>query len=246
MNKISAILVDDEINARENLRILLNNFCSNVKILGEATNVDEAVFAIKKYQPQIVFLDIEMPQKNGFQLLEEFDEIKFHVIFVTAYDSYAIKAFQVSAIDYLLKPIDISLLEKAIKKAEKYIENNSQGSRINLLQENKKEITKIAIPYKSDYAIVNVNDILFIEADRMYSVIYTVKGKEFVVAKKLNYYEALFSEKVVFIRVHRSWIVNINEIDTYSKKEKKIVLKTKFKVPVSKSYKENFEKLFYM
>jgi two-component system LytT family response regulator len=122
MNKISAILVDDEINARENLRILLNNFCSNINVLGEARNVDEAVLAIRKYQPQIVFLDIEMPQKNGFQLLEEFDEINFHVIFVTAYDGYAIKAFQVTAVDYLLKPIDVSLLEKAIKKAEKYIE----------------------------------------------------------------------------------------------------------------------------
>lgn len=115
-----------------------------------------------------------------------------------------------------------------------------------MLQENKKEITKIAIPYKSDYAIVNINDILCIEADRMYSVIYTVKGKEFVVAKKLNYYETLFSEKTVFIRIHRSWIVNINQIDTYSKKVKEVVLKTKFKVPVSKSYKENFEKIFYI
>ncbi|PKH50981.1 DNA-binding response regulator [Tenacibaculum sp. Bg11-29] len=246
MNKISAILVDDEINARENLRILLNNFCSNIDVLGEATNVDEAVLAIRKHQPQIVFLDIEMPQKNGFQLLEEFDEINFHVIFVTAYDSYAIKAFQVTAVDYLLKPIDVSLLEKAIKKAEKYIEKNTQDSRINLLKENKKEITKIAIPYKSDYAIVNIKDILCIEADRMYSVIYTVKGKEFVVAKKLNYYETLFSEKRVFIRIHRSWIVNVNQIDTYSKKEKEVVLSTKFKVPVSKSYKENFEQIFYI
>lgn len=244
MNKLSAILVDDEINARENLRYLLNDFCKNIDILDEASNVDEAVKSIKKHQPQIVFLDIEMPQKNGFQLLEEFDEINFHVIFVTAYDSYAIKAFQVTAIDYLLKPIDISLLEKAIKKVEKHIENNTQGSRINLLQENKKKITKIAIPYKSDYAIVNINNILCVEADRMYSIIYTVKGKEFVVAKKLNYYESLFSSEEMFIRVHRSWIVNTNHINTYSKKEKEIKLDSELKIPVSKSYKESFETLF--
>jgi two-component system LytT family response regulator len=245
MNKLSAILVDDEINARENLRFLLKDFCENINVLAEAANVDEAVIQIKKYKPQIVFLDIEMPQKNGFQLLKEFDEINFHVIFVTAYDSYAIKAFQVTAIDYLLKPIDVSLLEKAIKKAEKQIGNNSQGARINLLQENKKEITKIAIPYKSDYAIVNVNDILCIEADRMYSIIYTVKGKEFVVAKKLNYYETLFSSKEMFVRVHRSWIVNTNHIDTYSKKEKIVMLSSELKVPISKSYKESFETLLY-
>ena len=245
MNKISAILVDDEINARENLRILLNDFCDNINIIGEATNVDEAVTIIKKHQPQIVFLDIEMPQKNGFRLLEEFDEINFHVIFVTAYDSYAIKAFQITAIDYLLKPIDISLLEKAVKKAEKQIENNTQVKRINLLQGNINKITKIAIPYKNDYAIVNICDIYSIEADRMYSILHMKNDKKYMVAKKLSYYENLLCDNTEFIRLHRSWIINVDKIETYSKKEKVVVLKTQFKVPVSKSYKEKFETLFY-
>ena len=245
MNKISAILVDDEINARENLRFLLNDFCDNVNILAEAANVDEAVKAIKKHQPQIVFLDIEMPQKNGFQLLNEFDEINFHIIFITAYDSYAIKAFQVTAIDYLLKPIDISLLEKAIKKAEKSIENNTQSARIDLLQENRKKITKIAIPYKTDYAIVNINDVYSIEADRMYSIIHMKNNKKYMVAKKLSYYENLLCDHTEFIRLHRSWIINIEKIETYSKKEKEVILDSQFKVPVSKSYKEVFEALFY-
>ncbi len=245
MNKLSAIIVDDEINARENLRYLLNDFCKNINILGEATNVDEAVKVITKHQPQIVFLDIEMPQKNGFQLLNEFEEINFHIIFVTAYDSYAIKAFQVTAIDYLLKPIDVSLLEKAIKKAEKHIENKTQSKRINLLQKNNKKITKIAIPYKNDYAIVNIGDIFCIEADRMYSVLHMKSNKKYMVAKKLSYYEKLLCDNTEFIRLHRSWIINVEKIETYSKKEKEVILETQFKVPVSKSYKENFETLFY-
>lgn len=245
MNKINAILVDDEVNARENLRFLLNDFCHDINILAETNNVDEAVKAIKKHTPQIVFLDIEMPQKNGFQLLEEFDEINFHIIFVTAYDSYAIKAFQVAAIDYLLKPIDVSLLEVAVGKIKKQIESNTQPKRVNLLQENNKSITKIAIPYKTDYAIVNIKDICSIEADRMYSILHMKNNKKYMVAKKLSYYEGLLCDNIAFTRLHRSWIINIHRIETYSKKEKEVTLDTQFKVPVSKGYKESFETLFY-
>ena len=100
MNKIQAVIVDDELNARENLRYLLNAFCKEVEIVSEVANVDEATVAINKHKPQLVFLDIEMPRKNGFQLLDEFSEIDFQIIFITAYDMYAIKAFEVAAIDY--------------------------------------------------------------------------------------------------------------------------------------------------
>lgn len=245
MNKISSIIVDDEVNARENLRFLLSEFCNDVDVLAEAKNVDEAIEAIKKYKPQIVFLDVEMPQKNGFQLLKEFDEINFHIIFVTAYDNYAVKAFQVAAIDYLLKPIDVSYLESAIKKAKEQIANKTASLRVNLLEDNRKIITKIAIPYKKDYAIVSTKDIVSIEVDRMYSILHIEKDKKYMVAKKLSYYESLLCDNTQFIRVHRSWIINVNKIATYSKKEKEITLKSEFKVPVSKSYKENFEILFY-
>ncbi|MBU3012790.1 LytTR family DNA-binding domain-containing protein [Polaribacter vadi] len=241
MTKINAIIVDDEINARENLRYLLNDFCSNVKILAEASNVKDAVLLIKKNKPDIVFLDIQMPQKNGFQLLEEFSEINFQIIFVTAYDNYAIKAFQVAAIDYLLKPIDVDLLKEAILKVENNIKNKISVNRYKLLKENNK---KLAIPHKNDYVIVQIDNILCIEADRMYSKIYLLDDKTFLVSKKLSYYENLFLDDEKFIRAHRSWIININTIKTYSKKDKEVILKNGYKVPISKGHKDDFEKIF--
>lgn len=244
MNKLEAIIVDDEINARENLRYLLKEFCKNVVIKDEASNVNDAVELIKKHQPDVVFLDIEMPQKNGFQLLDAFEEITFQIIFITAYDSYAIKAFQVAAIDYLLKPVDVSLLKNAVKKVGVFVETKNENDRVQLLKQNKKEVKKIAVPYKNDYVILNVNDILCIEADRMYSIIHTIDNKKYVAAKKLNYYETLFENEDFFIRIHRSWGINTNHIKAYSKKERKVELNTQKIIPVSKGYKEHFEELF--
>ncbi|APZ44883.1 DNA-binding response regulator [Polaribacter reichenbachii] len=241
MTNIKAILVDDEINARENLRFLLNDFCTNINILAEASNVNDAVLLIKAHKPDVVFLDIQMPQKNGFQLLEEFDEINFQVIFVTAYDNYAIRAFQVAALDYLLKPIDVDLLKEAIGKVEKNINNYNSIHRYKLLEEKNK---KLAIPYKNDYVIVKVNNILCIEADRMYSKIHMLDDKTFLVTKKLSYYENLFLDDNSFVRSHRSWIININKIKTYSKKDREAILINNVKIPISRGYKEDFEDSF--
>lgn len=244
MSSLNAILVDDELNARENLRYLLDEFCKQVTIVGEASNVDDAVKIIEKENPQLVFLDIEMPQKNGFQLFNELKEINFQVIFITAYDNYAIKAFQVAAIDYLLKPVDINLLQKAVEKVEIQLSQEQSNDRIKLLQENKKKFKKIAIPYKNDYAILNINDITCIQADRVYSILSTSDQKQFVASKKLNYYEELFKEEGFFVRVHRSWVVNTDYIEVYSKREKQIQLKTGELIPVSKGYKQSFEEIF--
>ncbi|CAM1344576.1 LytR/AlgR family response regulator transcription factor [Tenacibaculum amylolyticum] len=244
MSNLKAILVDDEVNARENLRYLLGDFCKQVTIVGEASNVDDAVVIIEKEAPQLVFLDIEMPQKNGFQLFNEIKEVSFQVIFITAYDNYAIKAFQVAAVDYLLKPVDISLLQKAVEKVELQLEQKKSDDRIKVLQENRKKFKKIAIPYKNDYAILNINDIVCIQADRVYSVISTVDKKQFVASKKLSYYEGLFKEEGFFVRIHRSWVINTNYIEVYSKREKQIQLKTGKLIPVSKGYKQSFETIF--
>lgn len=244
MNTLNAIIVDDEINARENLVYLLSKFCPNVTVVSQAQNVDEAVVEIKKHQPQLVFLDIEMPQKNGFQLLNEFSTIDFQIIFVTAYDKYAVKAFEVAALDYLLKPIAIEKLVKAVKKATVLIDKSERNLRLALLNENKNKIKKIAIPYKSDYVMLNLVDILYIEADRMYSIIHVKENKKYIASKKLSYYENLLSFEEEFIRVHRSWIVNTSTINLYSKKDKNIQLKNQFKIPISKSYKEEFETIF--
>ncbi len=243
MNTVEAIIIDDEQNARENLRYLLQTFCPNVIIVNESSNVDQTYEEIQKYKPKLIFLDIEMPRKNGFQLLEMFSNIAFHVVFITAYDSYAIKAFEVSAIDYLLKPIDISRLEAAVRKASTTILGSTEN--IDVLKSNTKEIKKLAIPYKSDYVIIDINNLVCIEADRMYSVLHTKDNNQYLVAKKLSYYEGLLCQDKNFIRVHRSWIVNTNLIKNYSKKCKELTLETEVKIPVSRGYKDNFESLLY-
>lgn len=244
MESLKAVLVDDELNARENLRYLLNDFCKQVDIVGEASNVDDAVNVIQKNQPDLVFLDIEMPEKNGFQLFNEFKEVNFQVVFITAYDHYAIKAFQVAAIDYLLKPIDIELLQKAVKKVEESLNFKKSNDRIQLLKENKKKLQKIAIPYKNDYVILNINAIICIQADRVYSIIQTIEGKQYVASKKLSYYENLFQDEGTMVRVHRSWMVNTEHIELYSKREKQIELTTGELIPVSRGYKDSFETIF--
>lgn len=244
MNTIKTILVDDEINARENLRYLTATFCEKIEIVYEASNVDDAIAAIEKHKPQLVFLDIEMPKKNGFQLINHFKKINFYIIFVTAYDRYAIRAFKYSALDYLLKPIYIKELKDAVKKVSINLEKDDFKKRIEALSINQKKLQKIAIPYKSDYIIIDVKEIACIEADRMYTHIKLMNGKTYTASKKLSYYENLLSNLENFIRIHRSWIVNTNHIYLYSKKEKYITLDNNLQIPVSKSYKNTFESIF--
>lgn len=244
MNNIKAIIVDDELNARENLSFLVNSFCDKVTIIAQASNVDDAIILIKEKKPNLVFLDIEMPNKSGFDLINSFDIIDFCVVFVTAYDTYAIKAFDVSAVDYLLKPIDVDRLKEAIDKVAISLEQKNFNKRIEVLKNNTKSTTlrHISIPYKSDYAIVLIENIMVIEANRMYSKFHLVdKTRQYLYAKKLSFFEKLFENTANFMRVHRSWIINTNTITSYSKKEANVLLQNGMIVPISKSYKNSFE-----
>lgn len=241
-NKIKAILIDDELSARENLSYLLENFCPEITLLDSCSSVDEGVLSIKANKPDVVFLDIEMPQKNGFQLIKYFENIDFQIVFITAYDQYAIKAFEVSALDYLLKPIDIDRLVELVPKLNNQLLFSNFQERVDVLSENKKELTRISIPYKSDYAILNISNIVCVEADRMYANIYTSNDKKYMVSKSLSYYEDLLMGGGKFKRVHRSWLVNLESIESYSKTSKKLLLNSGAYVPVSKKYKEEIER----
>lgn len=246
-NNLKAIIIDDEQSARDNLNYLIKKYCSKITVINEANQVDIAVEQIKNQQPDVVFLDIEMPKKNGFELFKHFDEVNFHVVFVTAYNHYAVKAFEVSAVDYLLKPIDIERLKEAEQKALKQTKLNQN---FEILKENiqQPEIKNIAIPYKSDFAIIKVRDIMYIQASRAYSNILVFNTnnqteKTYTYAKKLVYFEENLP-KGFFVRVHRSWVINLNYIKFYSKKESKITLENDQKVPLSNTYKQVFERLF--
>ena len=244
---LKAIIVDDEQSARDNLQYLIDKYCHSITVVDEADKVLMAVDKIKQKLPDIVFLDIEMPQKNGFELFKHFDAITFHVVFVTAYNHYAVKAFEVSAVDYLLKPIDVDRLKDAEQKVLKQTQLNQN---FEIFKENitSSELKHIAIPYKADSVVVKIEDIPCIQANRVYSIISVFNTKKqienkYTYAKKLVFFEEHLPQNS-FIRVHRSWIVNLNFIQSYSKNRSTIVLKSKQQIPVSKSYKTAFEKLF--
>lgn len=237
---IKAIIVDDELSARDNLKYLINNFCKGIKVVDSCCSVDEAVLSIKELKPDVVFLDVEMPQKNGFQLIKELDVVHFQIVFITAYDQYAVKAFEVSALDYLLKPVDIDRLVEVSGKLENKLDLKNFQERLDTLSLNKKKLSKISIPYKSDYVIINVDDILYIEADRMYSHIYTIDGKKYTASKKLSHYQELFFETKHIKRIHRSWLANLTFAKSYSKSNKSVFIQEQ-EIPVGKTYKEEIE-----
>lgn len=217
---IRAIIIDDEEGARESLANILKDYFDNVEVVGKAASADNGVKLINEYHPDLVFLDIEMPKGNAFDLLEHFENIDFDIIFVTAYDQYAIKAIKFSALDYLLKPIDIDELGAAIQKFDDKTHKRTTNQRLqtllqNLNAENKK---KVAIPDSEGLVFVNLDDIVRCESDGNYTHIILNNGKNILASRTLGEYEEMFSEEN-FSRVHRSHLINLNHIDKYIKGE---------------------------
>ncbi|MFY0675382.1 MAG: response regulator transcription factor [Bacteroidia bacterium] len=214
-----AIIIDDEGKARRILEALIDQNCEDVDVVGVADDVPSGVKAINKEYPDVVFLDIEMPGYSGFQLLDFFDEIDFDIIFTTAYSEHALKAFEVSAIDYLLKPIQIDQLVKAVNKvrAKKAAQINE---KIDTLKENLKgnKIAKIALPVADGLLFVKPEEILYLKAESSYTNIYLIENKTILVSKTLKEFEKLIDHPH-FMRIHRSYFVNLNHIKQYYKSE---------------------------
>lgn len=241
--KIQAIIIDDEPRAINTLTSLLNLYAADVHVIASCQNVPEGVLAINKHRPQLVFLDIEMPEYNGFELLGFFRDIDFEIIFVTAYNEYALRAFEVSAIDYLLKPVDIDKLKTAVEKARKKIDRNDMQQRMELLKETfrSRQFSKIALPMAEGLLFVETADIVYLEADGAYTEVWLKNGSKIVVSKKLKFFEDVLAENPGFFRSHRSFIVNINYIRKYSKTESIISLDNGKTVTVSRDRKADFE-----
>jgi two-component system LytT family response regulator len=226
-NKITAILVDDESNSRVVLRSLLERFSTEIELLGEAANVEDAYKLIIAKKPQLVFLDIQMPRANGFALLQKFEEVPFEVIFVTSYDKYAINAIKFSALDYLLKPVEVVDLKEAIKKAVNSIahKNNNRTLVINLLRnlESKPQQHKIAVHVAESVKLLDENRIAYIEADGSYCQITLSTNERYTTAKYLKDFEDYFGEESSFVRIHKSCLINTKYIKAYSKGEPCII-----------------------
>lgn len=244
MSALKAILVDDEEAARDVLENLLKRFCPDINLVDKCSNVLDAVESIKLNQPNVVFLDIEMPNYAGFEIVKFFESVQFEIIFVTAYDKYAIRAFEIAAIDYLLKPIDIERLKESVSKVKNVVDFKIQSEKLALLSNTleTKEIKNISINEKGIQQIISINSIIAIEAQESYCFIHT-ESKKYMVSKNLKSFEILLDSLPNFVRVHKSWIININQMINYSKSELIINLKNGIVAKLSKYKKAEFEDL---
>jgi len=215
-----AVLVDDDPKNITILKTLLQQLPSNIEVIGEANNAEEAARLIPQLDPNVVFLDIEMPFGNAFDLLDKLMPVKFEVIFITAFDEYSLKAFRYSALDYLLKPVDIDDLNIAVQKAEKRIElKNINGQLSNLLFNLNKpglSATKIAMPVNDGFDFVEIDELISCESRNNCTIVYINSGKKYICNRTIKDYEELLPENI-FFRIHHSFIVNINFIRKFFK-----------------------------
>jgi two-component system LytT family response regulator len=242
---IKAIIIDDEEGARITLNALLNEYCNDIEVISLQSNVPDGVIAINKLEPDLVFLDIEMPDYNGFELLNFFKNPTFEIIFVTAYNEYALRAFEISAIDYLLKPVEIYSLQMAVEKAkQKKIQSTIQQQlELMKLSFQGEEIKKIALPMSNGLLFVEVVDIILFEADRAYTNVFLKNGSRITVSKSMGIFEDILSNRPIFFRPHRSHLININYIKKYFRGESTIIMENDKEVSISRERKQEFEGL---
>ncbi|MEE3999751.1 LytTR family DNA-binding domain-containing protein [Tenacibaculum sp. FZY0031] len=241
---IKAIIVEDEQISRDILRNYVAKYCPNVELLGEASNIEEAQKLIEKYELDLVFLDVEMPFGNAFDLLEKVTHQTFETVFVTAYDHYAIEALNNQATYYLLKPISIDELIKAVGIVTEIKERENELEAAVLTPKITHQVNgKITIPQQDGFEVVAVNEILFCKADDNYTEIYFENSKK-LVSKTLKYFEKALKDSS-FVRVHKSFLVNVNEITKYKKgKGGSVVLSNGKEIMVSASKKANLLSYF--
>lgn len=214
--EINAIIVDDEQKSRSSLRKLLSDFCTEVNVVAEAADINEAQSLIEKLQPGLVFLDVEMPYGTGFDLLERIGDINFEVVFITAYSQYAIDAFKYASIDYILKPVDIDTLSRSVERAkERLLTKQSIADYNKLLQQVQKQTDgdiRIQLSAVKEQHLVKCNEIICCVADGSYTNVYMTGGRKFYSSRNLKQFVAELPDSI-FYRVHNGHLVNMNHIE---------------------------------
>ena len=222
-NKIKALLVDDEKNGREVMAALLQSYCPEITVIGQANSAECAYREILMQKPDLIFLDIQMPREDGFSLLQRFESIPFEVIFVTGFHQYAIDAIRCNALDYLLKPVAIADLQRAVRKAVAAIESKAgNGAQIVHLLHDIDELSKgnkIFAHSGDKVLLLNSNDIVYIVADDSYSKIHMKDLGIHITSKHLTEYETFFGESSSFLRINRSQLINVDAVISYSKSD---------------------------
>jgi len=244
---IEAIIIDDEQHCISRLEQLLReNFSQTIHLAGSFQTVEEAFTGIKKIQPGLVFLDVQIHDKTGFDLLQQLDQINFEIIFTTAYEKYAVQAFRFSALDYLLKPVDEHELKTAVNKLNQLISKTDTANRLDVLFHNLKNLQgsskRICVPVVNGFVFLQVNEIIRCQSEINYTTIFLKDGKHLVVAKTLKEFEAILSE-YNFFRVHNSHMINLNFIKSYNKgKGGFVMMSDNSSVEVSTRRKDEFLK----
>jgi two-component system LytT family response regulator len=242
---LTAIIIDDEQKGRIALKQKLQDYCKDVQLTGEAENGEEGMKLIEKNKPDIVFLDIEMPRMDGFEMLHRMPEKNFHLIFTTAYDQYAIKAIKYAAFDYLMKPVDIEELKTAVSRINNLSQIHTE-KKLEALEENlqgKNIFNKLAIHTLEGLLFFNINDIIHLEAQSNYTVIYFSNQHKITASRTLKDFEELLPQNI-FFRPHHSHLINLNYIKRYIKGDGgQIELQNGAYVDVSRRKKDEFLKV---
>ncbi|WP_258543149.1 LytR/AlgR family response regulator transcription factor [Parvicella tangerina] len=242
---LNVLVIDDEQLARENLKLLLEEFCDGVNVVGMAGNIRDAKALIERKHPDVIFLDIRMPSgAEGFDLLDSLKDINFEVVFVTAFKDYAIQAFKANAIDYILKPVEIEELQKTAERLHERISGNKvrQDVKPQITSAfdsiRRKQIDRITIPQKSGVKIIETKNISHLESKGNYTIIHFTGKEPFLDSRTLKVYQEILPKD--FIRVHNSHIVNGSEIVEYTVEDgHSLVMKNGDMVPISRTYLKN-------
>jgi two-component system LytT family response regulator len=234
---LRTIIIDDEPDSVNLLKIQLTQNCTQVELVGSYTSSIKALQNIEALEPDLLFLDIEMPVMNGFELLEKILHLNFSLVFVTAYNQFALKAFRFNALDFLVKPIDTKELTEAVAKAEKRIKPTS--SQLTMLQKQLRgePVTKIAIPGQHGISFIDLNEIVYSEASNNYSKLILSDGRHFLVSKTLKDVQEVLEEEH-FLRVHRQYIINLNHVKQFNRNEGILTMTNGDNIPIARNQKE--------
>jgi len=248
MNSIKAIIVDDEADARDVLETLIHFSKQPIEIIAKCNNLKDAVIKIKAHEPDVVFLDIEMPEFAGYEIGKFFDEIDFEIVFVTAFDEYALKAFELSAIDYLVKPVNRGRLNETLKRIVTSKNEKNAILEYDILIESlqNKRIDKIIIPEVGFNRVINLSDIICIQGQGSYSMIYLIIKDKITVSKTLKYFNKIIYDGTTFFRSQKSWIINMKYINQFNGNKGDIVLEGDIIAKISPTKIEEFKLIAYL
>ncbi len=245
---LKVLIVDDELHAREMLHTALSICCVETEVIGTAETVEEAVEKANSLKPDVILLDINLPDGSGFDVLEKVHDKKISVIFVTAYDEFAVKAFKFSAVDYIVKPVDIDELETSIERAKNTKETNDLGRKLKVLIDNMNnagsEEKKIVLKTMESIHIVRVSEITHCVSDQNYTAFHLTKGRQFLVSRTIKEFEEILTP-YGFFRTHQSHLINMNRISRFNKTDGgALVMEDNTNIPVSKRKRHELFEIF--